>query len=42
MSLLHVHEWRNDYVIAHRRGVTAAACLVFGLVLLISGLIQLV
>jgi Sap, sulfolipid-1-addressing protein len=31
----------NDYVIAHRRGVTAAACLVFGVVLLVSGLIQL-
>jgi hypothetical protein len=31
----------NDYVIAHRRGVTAVACLVFGTVLLVSGLIQL-
>ena len=31
----------NDYVIAHRRGVTAVACVVFGIVLLVSGLIQL-
>jgi Sap, sulfolipid-1-addressing protein len=30
----------NDYVIAHRRGATAAACLVFGLVLLVSGVVQ--
>ncbi len=31
----------NDYVIDHRRGVTAVACVVFGVVLLVSGLIQL-
>jgi hypothetical protein len=31
----------NDYVITHRRGVTAVACVVFGIVLLVSGLIQL-
>ncbi len=32
----------NDYVTEHRRGVTAGACLVFGLVLLVSGLIQVI
>jgi hypothetical protein len=31
----------NDYVVTHRRGVTAVACAVFGTVLLVSGLIQL-
>jgi len=32
----------NDYVTDHRRGVTAGACLVFGVVLLVSGLIQVI
>ena len=32
----------NDYVTTHRRGVTAAAGLVFGMVLVVSGLIQLI
>ena len=32
----------NDYVTEHRRLVTAGACLVFGVVLLVSGLIQVI